>query len=339
MTNRERFVATLSGKMPDDRLPVIEWASWWNLTLDRWHSEGLDPALRGDDLFTSLGLDIQQQYWLRHQTPDCPAPASFGGPIMEDEDDYEKLKPFLYPENGNEWAFEGMRRNEARHRRGEVAVWYSLDGGFWFPRKLFGIEGHLYAFYDYPELYHRILDDLADYQLSQLEKIYEIGTPEFMTFGEDMSYNNGPMLSEAAFDEFLLPYYRRLVPEIHRRGTKVIVDSDGDITMMVPWLERAGIDGILPLEHQAGVDLARIRREHPRFLLMGGFDKMVMKHGEDAMRAEFERLLPVMAQGGFIPSVDHQTPPDVPLEYYHGYVRLLHEYAEKAVKMAAETAK
>ncbi len=50
------------------------------------------------------------------------------------------------------------------------------------------------------------------------------------------------------------------------------------------------------------------------------------------MRDEFERLLPAMKTGGFIPSVDHQTPPDCPLERYHVYVHMLREYAEKAVK-------
>jgi len=49
------------------------------------------------------------------------------------------------------------------------------------------------------------------------------------------------------------------------------------------------------------------------------------------MRAEFERLLPVMKKGGFIPSVDHQTPPDVSLENYRCYVSLLKEYCQKAV--------
>jgi uroporphyrinogen-III decarboxylase len=57
------------------------------------------------------------------------------------------------------------------------------------------------------------------------------------------------------------------------------------------------------------------------------YDKMVMTRGEAAMRAEFERLLPVMRQGGFIPSVDHQTPPGVSLEEYRCYLRLLEEYS------------
>ncbi len=56
---------------------------------------------------------------------------------------------------------------------------------------------------------------------------------------------------------------------------------------------------------------------------------MVMSRGEAAMRAEFERLLPLMRQGGFIPSVDHQTPPGVSLENYRIYLKLLKEYSEK----------
>jgi uroporphyrinogen-III decarboxylase len=162
--------------------------------------------------------------------------------------------------------------------------------------------------------------------------MYEVITPDFMTFGEDMSYNNGPMISEDSFDEFLLPYYEKIVPYIKAHGTKVIVDTDGDVSKMIPWLMRAGIEGVLPLERQAGVDVVALRELYPKFIFIGAFDKMTMRRGVDDMRAEFERLLPVMKTGGFIPSVDHQTPPDVPLERYKIYVEMLKEYAEKAVK-------
>jgi hypothetical protein len=35
-----------------------------------------------------------------------------------------------------------------------------------------------------------------------------------------------------------------------------------------------------------------------------------------------------MKKGGFIPSVDHQTPPGVSLEEYRVYLRLLWEYMD-----------
>ena len=95
---------------------------------------------------------------------------------------------------------------------------------------------------------------------------------------------------------------------------------------MVPWLLREGIRGVLPLERQAGVDGMDLRRQFPPVCLVGHFNKMVMDKGEDAMRAEFERLMPLMRSGGFIPSVDHQTPPHVTMDQYRLFRRLLDEY-------------
>ena len=74
----------------------------------------------------------------------------------------------------------------------------------------------------------------------------------------------------------------------------------------------------------------RIRRNYPGFIMIGGFDKTVMHRGEEAIRAEFERILPAIRSGRYIPSVDHQTPPDVSIEDYRLYVKLLREYAGAA---------
>ena len=332
MTNRERLKNTLDFK-PVDRLPKFEWATWWDLTIDRWKSEGLPPKIEyGSELFDYFNLDDHKQFWLPTFTHDCPQPAGHGLGIIEDEAGYEKILNFLYPKDAIENLKEQLIQLKPKHENGDFSVWITLSGFFWYPRQLFGIENHLYSFYDYPELYHRICSDLADYHIMCIEQFSEIITPDFMTFGEDMSYNHGPMLSKEMFDNFLLPYYKRVVPHLKQRGIKVIVDSDGDVTKMVPWLIEAGIEGVLPLERQANVDVNFLRSEYPGFLFIGGYDKMVMKNGEMAMREEFERLLPAMKQGGYINSVDHQTPPEVSFENYKIYLKLLDEYCTKAAK-------
>jgi uroporphyrinogen-III decarboxylase len=217
---------------------------------------------------------------------------------------------------------------------GDVVLWFTLDGFFWFARKLLGIERHLFAFYDQADLMHRINSDLADWMLVAIEQVCSICTPDFMTFGEDMSYNNGPMLSKELFDEFMRPYYDRVIPVLRKHGVMPIIDSDGDIAIAAHWFKEAGLDGILPLERQAGVDMASLREEHPDMRFIGHFDKMTMDKGEEAMRAEFERLLPTAAKGGFLISCDHQTPPGVSLENYRIYVRLFEEYAQKAGELS-----
>jgi len=128
-----------------------------------------------------------------------------------------------------------------------------------------------------------------------------------------------------------LPHYQKLTAYIKNKNVKTLVDSDGDISRMIPWFMRAGIDGVYPLERQAGVDINILRKNYPEFIFLGGFDKMVMNRGEAAIRAEFERILPVMRSGRYIPSVDHQTPPGVSLDEYRVYIRLFGEYAEKAI--------
>jgi hypothetical protein len=124
------------------------------------------------------------------------------------------------------------------------------------------------------------------------------------------------------------PYYRRLLPRLQEHGIPLLMDTDGDVTLLVPWLEALGVKGVLPLERQAGVDGMKLRQQFPKLLMVGHFDKMTMNRGEAAMRAEFERLGPLMKSGGFIPSVDHQTPPGVSLEQYRDYLRLLNEYTQ-----------
>ena len=105
------------------------------------------------------------------------------------------------------------------------------------------------------------------------------------------------------------------------------VDTDGDVTLLVPWLAEAGRRrrAAAGTPGRRGWDAAA-RGAIPRLRMIGHFDKMTMNRGEAAMRAEFERLVPLMKTGGFIPSVDHQTPPGVSLEQYRVYLRLLKEY-------------
>jgi uroporphyrinogen-III decarboxylase len=188
-----------------------------------------------------------------------------------------------------------------------------------------------YAYYDDPELVHRINQDLLDFNLRLLDQIANSCVPTFMTIAEDVSYNNGPMISQKTFEEFMSPYYRKLLARAKELNLLTIVDTDGDVTMLVPWLQAVGVDGVLPLERQAGVDGMKLRERYPNLRMVGHFNKLVMHQGEAAIRAEFERLVPLIKTGGFIPSVDHQTPPAVSMEEYRLYVRILKEYMSAAV--------
>ncbi|MHC4185026.1 MAG: uroporphyrinogen decarboxylase family protein [Planctomycetota bacterium] len=332
MNHVERFRAVMGFK-PVDRLPRWEWAMWWDKTIERWHREGLPSDLKFNNVFDIsqyFSLDPYMQFWFSTTEATIEATQHHVEGMVANMDDYLKVKPRLYPDHSE--AIESMRPWADKQKKGQAVVWATLEGFFWFPRTLMDIGKLSYAFYDQPELVHAINKDLLEFNLGLVRQMERTCVPTFMTFAEDVSYNHGPMISRKAFDEFLAPYYKKLIPLLKELDIIPIVDTDGDVTELVPWLEEVGIKGVLPLERQAGVDGILLRQKFPKLRMIGHFNKMVMNQGQQAIRSEFERLRPLMRTGGFIPSVDHQTPPGVSLEEYHCYLQLLQEYTVLAVK-------
>lgn len=251
-------------------------------------------------------------------------------PVVTDEEDWlrvkehvqEQIQLHLTPEHLHA-AFDPYREGSAR---GDFAVRLRLQGFFWCPRDLFGIEDHLMAYYDYPDL----LKDISRFQLDvykqQLEQILEILTPSLVFFEEDLSGKNGPMISPAIFDEFVGSCYQEIIPFLKEHGVaNVFMDTDGDFTLLVPNILKCGLDGLLPVDVNAGVDIVEVRKSFPTLKFLGGFDKLAIVAGKDAIDAELKRLEPVIRQGGCMISTDHQPAPHTPLENYRYYVKRLQE--------------
>jgi hypothetical protein len=324
MNHVERFRAVMNFE-PVDRLPRWEWAMWWDLTIGRWHGEGL-PARLNDvfEIGEYFGLDPYKQFWFSTTASTIEAVQHHVEGTVSNMDDYLRILPSLYPDHSA--AIASMRPWPGRQARGEAVVWITLEGFFWFPRTLLGFETLMLAYHDQPELLHRINADLLAFNLRLLEQIGASCVPTFMTIAEDMSYNHGPMISRKICEEFMTPYYLPLLERVKEMNSVAIMDTDGDCTKLIPWIQSVGVEGVLPLERQAKVDGMVLREAYPTLRMVGHYNKLVMHLGEAAMREEFERLAPLMKSGGFIPSVDHQTPPAVSIDDYRLYLRLLGEY-------------
>ncbi len=56
-----------------DRLPIIEWAGYWDKTLERWYSEGLSRDLNDDAAIRKqFGLDTKRFDYNCLQKAKCP---------------------------------------------------------------------------------------------------------------------------------------------------------------------------------------------------------------------------------------------------------------------------
>ena len=125
-----------------------------------------------------------------------------------------------------------------------------------------------------------------------------------------------------------MPAYRRIISFLHDYNVKnIVVDSDGDVRLLLPlWLE-AGVTSVLPFEVKAGMDIVELGEVYPDFCLIGGIDKRALMHGEDAIDAELSRILPAMAKRGrYIASLDHWVPEYIPLANFVYYVEKVQSF-------------
>lgn len=252
------------------------------------------------------------------------------GQVVTCEDDWKKLKEHgdrelaaYYTDEKIAKVYGPLREG---HQRGDYSIRMNIEGFFWTPRELLGIEPHLYAFYDQPEMLHDMNRYILKVYLEKLTKVLDIIPVDVLYIMEDLSGKNGPMISPGLFDEFVGSYYKKLIPVLKSKGVRhVFVDTDGDFKKLIPNFIEAGVEGFLPMDVNAGMDIVAVRKEFPKLKFIGAYNKLCIAEGKDAIDREFERILPVIRQGGYIPGADHQVAPSTSLENYMYYIKRLKE--------------
>lgn len=222
-----------------------------------------------------------------------------------------------YPENLNE----RIKLWQQRHYPLVFGENCAANGFYWRAREFMGTENLSYAWYDYPNLMHEMMEFFADFIIETSRPVLEKIDVDYFTLNEDMSMKNGPLLSPDTFNKFIFPHLKRMVEFFKSHGTKYFaVDTDGNPTALLPLLLDAGVDTLWPIERAADFHPLEIRKKFGRSLrLWGGVDKRVLVQDKNAIRSHLRELIPLVEEGGFIPTVDHLIPPDVSWDNFRYY--------------------
>lgn len=353
MTNRERFLRAMSFEPVDH--PPLMLSGPWPETHRRWVEEGLPPKV---SLYEYFDLEPFEMVNVSPETRIFPP---FEPKVHEETGEYViktntrgvKVKMrkeasdagaehyLEYPIKGRaDMAWLGERlepANPGRLRNGwderlrktldSPHVVRLVDFGSFFGdlHEHAGTVRTCMLFVDEPDFVHWYNDRIAALCEQAIRTVLPGGGVDFMGGHEDMAYKNGPLISPAMFREFLMPYYARTVGLARSYGQKLfLMDSDGDIRRLIPlWLE-VGVNAFTPMEVAAGMDVRSIRKEYGREVRMiGGLDKRKFAESKDAIKAEVLAKVPVAHDGGYIPTVDHGVPPDVPFAHYAYFVELM----------------
>jgi len=233
---------------------------------------------------------------------------------------YDAQDPARFPKD---FACEG-RELEASGR----ALVFSVNGPFWQMREWVGMENLCLMMADQPDFVAEMAEFWRRFTLDVLETTLQQVRVDAVQISEDMAYKAHSMISPAMARRFLQPTYLSWHELLRAHDCPILdMDSDGEISDLIPLWVESGINCCDPIEVAAGNDILAFReRFGRRMAYRGGIDKRAIAAGGQAMRDEVLRVVPpLLREGGFIPSCDHGVPPDISWPNFIKYARLLAE--------------
>ena len=349
LTERERILRTYRHQEVD-RIPMLD--SAWTGTVRRWQNEGLPKDVSWVDYF---GFDHQ----IRVGTDNSPR---FAKKVLEENDRYKIVttqwgttqKVFREldstPENLNYYFDSSDRWEEAKKamltfhedripwdylknnyprwkaegRFLQLTVWFGFDVAH---SHMIGTENFLVGMLEEPEWVTDVFDTYLKTSLDLCQRILDAGY-EFdgVFWYDDMGYKGTPFFSPQTYRELLQPYHKKVVDWAHERGMVTELHSCGFIEPLLPDVVQTGVEMLNPLEIKAGMDPQRLKSTYGDKLAFHGGINAQLWDNIDRVKAEMERIIPLMKEGGgYVFASDHSIPNSVSFQNMKEIASLAHK--------------
>lgn len=349
LTERERILRTYK-HMEVDRVPMLD--EPWAGTVKRWKKEGLPANVSWDDHF---GFD--------HLIRVCPDNSPrFERKILEENDRYviettqwgctqkafkeldatsealgfhydtpekwEEAKAAMktYHDDRIDWKYleENYPKWKAEGRFLQLTLWFGFDVAH---SRLTGTENMLMALCEEPDWVKDIFDTYLTTSLDLCQRILDKGY-EFdgVFWYDDMGYKGSPFFSPNTYRELLKPYHKKAVDWAHERGMVTELHSCGFIEPLLPDIVDTGVEMLNPLEIKAGMDPFKLKKIYGDKLAFHGGINAQLWDNIELVKAEMERIIPAMKEGGgYVFASDHTIPNSVSFENMTEIAKLAHK--------------
>lgn len=279
MNSRDRVLAALSLEQPD-KVPFVE--SRVDLPIQRLLLGIDEPPHRKSDIETGqdllyidglndvMGMDNIQ---VRFLPPVFAKFHTINGnlypvePFVRSRDDLDKL---VFPDPDDPKMYKNAKRVIRRYK-GKYAIGASLRTGIAATYMSMGLDGFSYLLLDDPGLINSVLGRYADWTISIVKNLKEVGVDFIWTF-DDLAMKTGPLFSPIVFRDTLMPHMLRVGDAIKSYGFPWVLHSDGNILPLMDDLISMGISGFHPIEPSA-MDIKEMKELYgDRICLIGNID-------------------------------------------------------------------
>ncbi len=288
MTSRERVLAALN-RAPVDRVPIMEmgidWAVMRGMGFNRYLDmiEGLDiDGVSVNQALYFLGWRRWVLPYVKYYTDEWRVKSRFTGELMPIPVGHpipspDALKGYRPPRPEKSPLLHAIRY--IRRRVPDRAVTMLSRNDFtasWF---LCGMDVLMIAYIEDPDFADQLAEMVNEYYCELFRLCVRAGV-DVIYLTDDYAYKTGTLFSREHFERFILPWLTRGVHAVRDAGALCIKHTDGNISGIIDLLVDTGIDGLGPLEPEAGNDLVELQQAWgDRVALVGNIDVDLLCRG------------------------------------------------------------
>lgn len=220
------------------------------------------------------------------------------------------------------WTAGLVEKVEQARRLGDYAVCLSLPVGFIHETQfLRGYEAWLTDLLLNRSFIEALMDAVIEIQLEIFRRALALvgDKVDLVAIGDDIGFQNGPMVSPALYDAVIAPRQKRLFRTLRDAAPAALFyHTCGSVVPMIPRLIDMGVQILNPVQvSAAGMDTAVLKREFGRHLCFWGAvdTQRVLPRGTPAeVREEVRRRIDDLAEGGgyvlaAVHHIQHGVPP------------------------------
>ena len=230
MTAKENYRAVLNG----------EWGEW--VPVHKSDCEWVIPSFYMRFMATPEKRDMFGVPWAINANG--PMPDTTKPPVIDDMEDWRQVVnlPDLDAVDWEQMAAFDLGRIDP-DRMALVFTCAGPAGNFFLPiMAMLGFVNGLMSFYDSPEAVHEFCEYMTEYYLRVIDLEEKYYDPEVYCIADDMATANAPFISMDVYDEFLKPYYKRLIERCKSYGKKVEFHLCGKAEPIISDLFDMGVD-------------------------------------------------------------------------------------------------
>ncbi len=285
------------------------------LAIDVRHLNAAEPDER------PLGEGVYQNFWgeryVYGSTPWGPLREDLAGALARTES-LQELESFAWPKPDQ---MDYSKVGELCRFHDEFALVYGFADVWQRPALVRGWEGMFVDMVEHPDWVHFLCRRFTDFYREDYARATEAsqGRIDLYLLISDLGSQHGPLLSLVMFREFVAPYLKEMIDQIHSLGGRVLFHSCGAVGPFIPELIQLGIDVLDPVQ-PVGAEMApeRLKAKYgDRLSFHGGIDmqKLLPFGTPGQVQAEARRYCEILGKdGGYILGPAHLFQPDVPPE-------------------------